>query len=325
MSAPDTMSTVEVEEYVQAVSEALAGLPAAARDDLLEDLPDHLAEIVAEGEGSLRDRLGEPATYAAELRAAAGFPDDVDSTSPGSWRVGFASARRRAHDRAARLDVQLGRLVGYPRFADLLHALTPGWWLLRGWLAAQLLCAIGSGDRWHGVIPVAGTSRLGGLAITVAAIVVSLWLGRRSRRATAWPRGLLIAANLAIAVGALIVFHAEQTASGNAFYGVPASAKIDGGVDDLYVYDTNGNLVPNARLFDAYGNPVQLGSPFCQDGSPAPGAGDVNGDGTAPWTYPLCPADPSPFRSGPGVLMPSVSTPSSAPTTAAGPTGVPTH
>lgn len=324
MSAPDTISTVEVEEYVQAVRDALAGLPAAVRDDLLEDLPDHLAEIIAEADGSLRDRLGEPVAYAAELRAAAGFPPDADGAPRGSWRAGFAQTLRRARDGAEQLDLRLGRLVGYPRFADLLRALTPGWWVLRGWLIAQLICAIGSGDRWRGVIPVAGGSRLGGAAITAAAIVVSLWMGRRSRRATAWPRGLLIAANLAIAVGALIVFNAQQSAAGNAYYGVPASAPINGGVDDVYVYDANGNLVPNARLFDAYGNPVQLGSPYCQDGTPAPGATDVNADGGTAWTYPLCPSDPSPFRSGPGALTPAA-TPSSAPSTAGGPTGVPTR
>jgi uncharacterized membrane protein len=50
----------EITAYVDAVSAALAGLPAATRDELLEDLPEHLAEVAAEGAGTLTDRLGAP-------------------------------------------------------------------------------------------------------------------------------------------------------------------------------------------------------------------------------------------------------------------------
>ncbi|WP_433793465.1 HAAS signaling domain-containing protein [Actinoplanes sp. CA-252034] len=63
----------EIAVYVEGVREALAGLPAATRDELLEDLPEHLAEVLAEGGGSLYERLGPPAAYAAELSATAGF------------------------------------------------------------------------------------------------------------------------------------------------------------------------------------------------------------------------------------------------------------
>jgi hypothetical protein len=78
---------------------------------------------------------------------------------------------------------------------------------------------------------------------------------------------------------------------------------VDSGISDIYVYDGNGHLVPNARLFDQNGNLLQLGSPYCQDGNPAPGVGspDVNGNITS-WTYPLCPNDQGPFRAGPGAL-----------------------
>src|ERR687889_155753 len=49
------------------------GLNAAIRDELLEDLPEHLAEVAADDVGSLADRLGPPSVYAAELLASAGF------------------------------------------------------------------------------------------------------------------------------------------------------------------------------------------------------------------------------------------------------------
>ncbi len=58
--------------YAAAVRGALSDLPAPARDQLLADLEDHLAEVAAESEQSLTDRLGTPEAYAAELRAAYG-------------------------------------------------------------------------------------------------------------------------------------------------------------------------------------------------------------------------------------------------------------
>ncbi|HVE93076.1 MAG TPA: RodZ domain-containing protein [Actinomycetota bacterium] len=64
----------EVREYLQAVESELADLGEEERGGLLEDLGLHLREVAAEGEGTLQDRLGPPASYAAELRASAGLP-----------------------------------------------------------------------------------------------------------------------------------------------------------------------------------------------------------------------------------------------------------
>ena len=60
----------DVATYAATVRAQLADLPAMERDVLLEDLEQHLAEVAAEGEGSLVDRLGPPEDYAVELRAA---------------------------------------------------------------------------------------------------------------------------------------------------------------------------------------------------------------------------------------------------------------
>jgi hypothetical protein len=62
----------DVASYGAAVRDALADLAAGEREDLLEDLEDHLAEVAAESGAPLRDRLGTPEQYAAELRAAYG-------------------------------------------------------------------------------------------------------------------------------------------------------------------------------------------------------------------------------------------------------------
>ncbi|MGV9767766.1 HAAS signaling domain-containing protein, partial [Micromonospora tulbaghiae] len=67
-----TVTGQEITDYVDRVRAALADLPPGVRDELTEELPEHLAEVAAEGEGTLVDRLGTPEAYAAELRAAAG-------------------------------------------------------------------------------------------------------------------------------------------------------------------------------------------------------------------------------------------------------------
>ena len=305
-------TTIEIEEYYDRVRAALSGLPPEIRDDLLEDLPDHLAEVLAEGDGSLRDRLGEPDAYAAELRAAAGV-EASDAPTPHRLHAAVERATELAH----RFDVRTGRLIGYPRLMDLLHAIRPGWWVLRGWIVAQFIAGTHDRSSWHGFIPSVGGSKLVGFICAVAVIAGSVWIGRRSLRFADWPRRLMFVASAIIAAWAVFVL-ADNVGGTYYSYGGTASdvSPYNGYPDgsdatDLYVYDKDGNPVVGARLFDQNGNPIQFGSGVCQDGSIAPGTGP---DGTAQtWTYPLCPADPGPFRSGPGPL-PQTASGSTAPT-----------
>lgn len=85
----------EVADYVAQVRSALADLPAATRDELLEDLTEHLTEVAAEGQGSLAERLGPPAAYAAALRSAAGAPTDGGRSRDAGQRL-IAAVRRSA-------------------------------------------------------------------------------------------------------------------------------------------------------------------------------------------------------------------------------------
>ena len=62
--------TDDVGSYAAAVRAALGELSAEESADLLEDLESHLAEVAAESDAPLRERLGPPEAYAAELRAA---------------------------------------------------------------------------------------------------------------------------------------------------------------------------------------------------------------------------------------------------------------
>ncbi|GAA1400649.1 hypothetical protein GCM10009613_57790 [Pseudonocardia kongjuensis] len=84
-------------DYLDGLRSALADLPPGEVEEIVEDARGHLAELAAElGEGYDRDavheRLGTPAAYAAELRAAAGF-GTAPERSPahrGRWPARFA-------------------------------------------------------------------------------------------------------------------------------------------------------------------------------------------------------------------------------------------
>lgn len=304
--------STEVSRYYDQVVAALAGLAPAARQDLIEDLPDHLAEVAAEvsaeGAGSLRERLGAPEVYAQELLAAAGV-QAADQPAAGALSARLAQGLRRARTLAERVDLQGGRLVGYPRLVDLLRAIRPGWWVLRGWLAAQFLSGAHDRESWSGFIPDLGGNRMLGLVLTLAMIAGSVALGRRSLRWSAWAGRAMAAASVLIALWGAGVLAANVGGTAYAYSGPDSGYSPYAEISDVYAYDREGRLVEGARLFDQNGNPLQLGSGYCANGLQAPGADLTRGF----WSYPLCPADAGPFRSGPGPLTPPPSTPASTP------------
>jgi uncharacterized membrane protein len=84
MSAP---THTAVSEYLSRTQAALADLPAAEVEEILEDIGPHLAEVAEElGEDvsveALIERLGTPEEYASELRTAAGYPPAEPAPKP---------------------------------------------------------------------------------------------------------------------------------------------------------------------------------------------------------------------------------------------------
>lgn len=84
--------------YVAAVRSLLGDLPAGEREELLEDLAAHLAELAAEPGLSLQERLGPPSAYAVEFVASAGLtahtgpisdPEPPAPTPPRAWLSDF--------------------------------------------------------------------------------------------------------------------------------------------------------------------------------------------------------------------------------------------
>ncbi|MFU8849591.1 HAAS signaling domain-containing protein [Micromonospora sp. SL1-18] len=287
-----TVTGQEIADYVDRVRAALADLPPHVRDELTEDLPEHLAEVAAETGGALVDRLGTPEAYAAELRAAAGADGRTERSS---FDHRLAAARNWAGARLRALDTRLGPLLGYATAGEFLRPLRPAWWLVRGWLAALLIS--GALGEPSGLLPRLSGSVLAGLFLLAGTILASVWLGRRSVDLRGWRQRLLrlgTAALLLLSLATLI--NVDQHASSNEFgyHEVSVGSPYDS-IEDVFVYDQEGRLVPNAQLFDQNGVPIRLGWPTCVDRS-----------GTVPAprnAYPYCP-DQAPF--GPPAPAPTV-------------------
>ncbi|RAO26753.1 Glycoprotein gp100 [Micromonospora saelicesensis] len=298
-----TVAEQEITDYVARVRTALADLPPGQRDELTEDLADHLTEVAAEAEGTLVERLGEPETYAAELRAAAG-------AAPGSGRnldQRVASAMARVRGRLRTMDTRLGPPLGYETASDFLRLLRPAWWVLRGYLAAMLVTVITTGGEF-GLLPRFGGELLAGLIMLIGFVLGSIWIGRRSAQLTRWPRSVVQVASVVLVVFAFAALADAENGRDNDYYYDQTSVDSQyGHIRDVFVYDGEGRLVENARLFDQNGNPIRLGyHPDCS--SPL----DVYGQPLLR-PYPYCP-EQAPFGPrGPGAPLLPASPPTATP------------
>ncbi|MFF4773876.1 hypothetical protein ACFY05_13550 [Microtetraspora fusca] len=242
-------------EYARAVRAELADLPAKDRDELLEDLDDHLAEVAAESDTPLEERLGSPKAYAAELRAAyGGRPARTRRSLTGR----AAAVLGAAHGR-------LLRLTPYRQLVTFLPELRPAWWAMRGYaLALVVLSAVGSG----GVVPGDPVAWV----FTLLVIWASVWLGRRTVAGvgSGWRRTPLILANAAAAWAVLVgVAAADHTgvyettvrydAGGPPPVEVRNVATFDGGgIYNILPYAADGTALTDVRLYDQDGRPINV-------------------------------------------------------------------
>ena len=253
-TATSETATREADQYLKAVAPHLAGLPADERDELLDDLAQHLREIAAEPGPPLEERLGSPQAYAAELLASAG----VDATAPAAPRDPFAARVGAAVERARR------SWVGQ-EIARLHPVLRPAWWVLRGYLAVSLLAAFDGHGAYRGFpFPRLSGNPALGLAGVLVAIPLSVRLGQR--RLFRGGRLAVIAADLVLAVYALSLL--GSTGSPDIRYvgydGPPVTRPGEGCLSDgtgrritnLYAYDADGHLLDPVLLYDQNGQPI---------------------------------------------------------------------
>ena len=187
-----TVST-EVRDYVAQVRAALADLPLEDVEEFTTGMEADLTERLAEpGDGTLRDRLGEPEVYAAELRSAAGLPPRA-ALVPVEEACGAAPF-------GPVVGPELRCLEAMPWLGDL----RPLWWAVRGfillagspmwmhrWTGIGLLwgarrrssrsfsgCSCANGSR-----PVGGSRRFGSSSTSSAVLLLpfAFVAARRSR------------------------------------------------------------------------------------------------------------------------------------------------
>jgi hypothetical protein len=245
----------EVTAYVAEVAQHLADLPAAERDDLLDDLAQHLAEIAAEPGPPLVERLGSPAEYAAELLASAGVTPRPTRRPPGVRAVAVADAVRSS--------------AAYRAVAAFAPELRPAWWVARGALAAWLLAEALTHEQWHTAplfLPKPGGSAVLGLVLLVVSVVASVSIGRRAL--SRWQWAAVMAADVVLlAFGAHIADKAfDRLNDVQTSYVVnnvdmaPNDACLrshDGRpIQNLYAYDGNGNPIDQVVLYDEKGTPI---------------------------------------------------------------------
>lgn len=280
----------EITAYVEGVREALSGLPEPAQLELLEDLAEHLAEVQAEGQGTLVERLGTPQTYASEMLAAAGFVGGFPSP-PVSRVSPLSELGGRATGLLREADVRTGHVIGYAKMSDFLVMLRPAWWVLRGYLVAMVLAhLLGDNGGNIGLLPRIGGSELVALALLAGCVIVSIVFGRKGLSLSRWPRYALWSGTAVLVIFAISGFVTADDSSRQSSY-VDVSnygGNPYGNVQDVYVYDSQGKLVEGARLFDQDASPIQLGNAWCSDLT----TGEVRH--TRNMGYPYCPEN-APF------------------------------
>ncbi|HEX3623364.1 MAG TPA: hypothetical protein VHT97_13705 [Acidimicrobiales bacterium] len=250
-TATSETAVTDADRYLKEIAPHLAALSAEERAELLDDLAQHLREIAAEPGPPLAERLGSPATYAAELLASAGVEPGGPPRRPLSIRA--TSMARRAR----------GSAVGH-EMVRLWPVLRPAWWVARAYLAVSLVAATEhtGGYRETPLPRLAGNHVLGLLAVLVA-IPVSVRLGQRN---LSRPGRLAVnAGNVVLVIYALSLLGRGGPGPTDAkLFSLPAAPAgreclLNGSgqpITNLYAYDADGRLLDPVLLFDQNGQPV---------------------------------------------------------------------
>ena len=256
MSAPTTTAAREAQDFLAAVEDELADLPADERAALLEDLASHLEALVEEGDARpVVIRLGSPAAYAEELRSAAGLP------------------ARAPRPRGRGVGQRVVAFVTGPAVAEvrrLAGELRPAWWVLRGYLLVLVPCLLPNDGFRDFPVPAPLGSRVVGVVLVLAAVGASVALGRRSSPRLL--RGVVAAAGVVLAVAAAVLLQGKaevlDAAAAGAPWAPPAPVQPSeeyplvsrsGPVTDVLPYGADGTPLTGVLLYDQDGRPLVVG------------------------------------------------------------------
>ncbi|MCC2307104.1 hypothetical protein [Cellulomonas chengniuliangii] len=258
--------------YAAEVRRHLVGLTPEQVDDLTDGLEADLGEALVDAPGTddLVGRFGQPSAYAAELRAAAGMPDGAAAPERrrGFWRWVTLPVRAAYEACVEGLDV-LRSQPWWPPVGELLTVLLPVAWVLRGWLAYQLVAALAGVYATGPRLSWAPFSNPALFVAMLAAILVSVQWGRglwlptgRLRRLPRLTTVVALVAALPI-MGTLASHDVEYRYSTVVEYVDKAAPVADGvvvggmAVSNLYVYDAEGNPLDGVQIYDDRGRPVE--------------------------------------------------------------------
>lgn len=255
MSATTT-DRPDVQAYLAAVRAQLDDLRADERDDLLAEVEASLLEAAEESDAPIAARLGPPADFASELRAAAGLTGAVPAAPKRDLlAIAWRSARTASLTRT---------------FVDL----APIWWVVRAYIViAMLAFVVDSGWSSVAFVPRIRNAEFG-LALLALAVALSVALGLWQRRRR-WGGTLSLAVNVMLAIAAVPVGGDLVERLSNrgyaATYYVEAEATpgltLDGEpVENIYPFSRNGRLMLDVLLYDQNGTPLSLRAP---DGDPS--------------------------------------------------------
>ncbi|MFI2103247.1 hypothetical protein ACH436_08150 [Isoptericola sp. NPDC019693] len=295
-SLADVLAT-HARGYAQAVRLHLHDLDADVVEELTDGLEADLAETLADagrpadlaGTGKpaedvpldLVAAFGPASGYAAELRAAAGFPPAATARPRPSLRVALGARWILLRERWAELWRPVTSTPRWAALRTLGRELRPAWWVLRGWVVGALLVAwFGTRTGPPSLVPLAVTDAL----IMAGAALVSVQWARGRWLPGRWRHRLTLATSVVAVLAVPAVANATHDQSVFGTQGsttaVADSSYADAGVvaydeygfeydgDDgvvvegrqvanLFVYDAQGEPLRDVQVFDDRGRPVR--------------------------------------------------------------------
>ncbi len=259
-----TMSATKA-AYLARVTEGLYDLPAEEREEMLQDLEAHLAELEDE---QVDQVLGTPEAFVEEFRVSAGLDAPKVTARPGHIERWRAALNRRA--------AWLSDLVDWP-------SIYPIWVWTRGWLvvcAWSFLYDMEGFERFP--IPSIGMSTSVGLAFVILATWLSLWLanGQQGIRAFGSVAFSFVAVWALVAMllnpmptqSQMVEVYEQQV------YFEQLTAPDGNAISNVYAYDMEGNPV-DVLLFDQDGRPLLSFPSYVYEEAEIPGNDPAYWDG----------------------------------------------
>lgn len=229
-------------DYLDRVASGLADLPEDDREEVIQDLRAHLAEL---DEDEVEAALGSPEAFVAEFRSSAGLDDDR------------GSARKRSMTKArAWLEDTSRRLAEVIRW----QTIRPVWIWTRGWLLISTFAVFAGGTAFRRFpIPTIEHSTTVGFALLAVATWVSVWLDRHKTSVREIGSFLFSTVVVLLLFSSLFwprdiarTFDHEETV----FYPDQLIAEDGSPIYNIYAYDLEGNPV-QVLLFDQDGHPIR--------------------------------------------------------------------